>query len=517
MQLAQAPHEETRTRDLIHQGPRPISLWIKLAYGIGEVANSLRMTIFGLFAVFFYTTVMGVPGTLVGLATGIGLVWDALIDPVIGYASDRSRSRVGRRHGFMLVGGVTMGLAFWLLFSPPTGLSTLMLVGWFLAANLLVRLSSSAFGVPYQALGAEMCSDYDERTLLTGIRGACALAGSLLGAGLVFPIFFPPNGFGAEARLSASPYSTMALAFGVVLSLTALIATVATFGRGTVRHGDPVEVPGQIAFSKLGSASLNTLRYRSFRALFFSSALIFLALVISNVIAIHFFTLFAGVTESAYLGYLQVALYGGSVLGVPVWIMVSRRVQKHRLYQGMAVSMSAVMLAAFVLVGDGRFFGTGDVRPLLIGQLLAGILSSGFLILPASMVADIVDEDQLRNGSRSEGLFFGIFSLGQQFATGLSVVAIGVLVDHFAGLVPGQAAQAPVTIERVGMLFTLLPAALMLAGAVLMRDYALDRSAVAAIQSALAGGHTAPLGGRWSPVPGGTVRKDSRVRLRPLG
>jgi Na+/melibiose symporter-like transporter len=141
-------------------------------------------------------------------------------------------------------------------------------------------------------------------------------------------------------------------------------------------------------------------------------------------------------------------------------------------------------------VGEGRPFGTGDARPLFVGQLLAGILTSAFWILPWSMLADIVDADALTAGTRREGVFFGMLSLGQQLATGVSVLAIGLLIDHFAGLIPGQAEQSPLTVERIGMLFSLLPAGLLLVSAALMHGYRLDRATVVAIQTALADGAT---------------------------
>src|SRR5262245_42557479 len=112
-------------------GPTDLGLAVKFLYGVGDVANSVRAVLLGLFSFFFYTSVMGLPGTLAGLASGVGLVVDALLDPCIGYLSDRVRPRLGRRHSFMLIGGAAAGLSTWLLFSPPRGLSTAALLGWF--------------------------------------------------------------------------------------------------------------------------------------------------------------------------------------------------------------------------------------------------------------------------------------------------------------------------------------------------------------------------------------------------
>jgi len=135
--------------------------------------------------------VLGLPGTLAGAATAITLVWDSVIDPLIGHWSDRAHIRFGRRHSFMVVGAISMGIFFFLIFSPPTGLTAGGLFAWLMVTNILLRTSNSVFMVPYHALGAELSDDYNERTSITGIRAALSLFGTLLVAGLVFVVFFP--------------------------------------------------------------------------------------------------------------------------------------------------------------------------------------------------------------------------------------------------------------------------------------------------------------------------------------
>ena len=100
----------------------PLALRTKVLYGVGEIANGIKMVVFGLFTLFFYTTVMGLPSSWVGFASVIATLWNAAIDPYIGYLSDRARVAFGRRHAFMLLGAVTMGATLWAFLSPPRGL-----------------------------------------------------------------------------------------------------------------------------------------------------------------------------------------------------------------------------------------------------------------------------------------------------------------------------------------------------------------------------------------------------------
>src|SRR6186997_3089621 len=99
------------------------SVLARVFYGVGEIPITVAMTTFGLFVLFFYATVLQLPPVLAGAGVAVGLVWDSIIDPYIGYRSDLSRHRLGRRHAFMLAGALTSGICFWMLLTPPAGLS----------------------------------------------------------------------------------------------------------------------------------------------------------------------------------------------------------------------------------------------------------------------------------------------------------------------------------------------------------------------------------------------------------
>ncbi len=187
------------------------NIWMKILYGCGQIPYTIKTILFGVFTLYFYTTVLGLPGSLVGIASGIGLVWDAVIDPVIGAFSDTTQSRFGKRHGFMLAGAAGMGVSFWAYFSPPAGLSLPSLFTWLLITSLLVRTTTSLFAIPYYALGAELSSDYHERTSITGVRSIFALLGTLATATLSFVLFFPETAPGVDPKLNVNGYHAMGM------------------------------------------------------------------------------------------------------------------------------------------------------------------------------------------------------------------------------------------------------------------------------------------------------------------
>jgi len=462
-----------------------LGLTAKVLYGVGEVSNAGKGALFGLYLLFFYTSVMGLPGTLAGAAAAIGLAWDATIDPLIGRLSDRARLPLGRRHPFMLLGALLSCVAFYEVFSPPQGLSTPLLFAWFVGWNLLVRLAGSLFAVPYLALGAELSQDYRERTTITGIRGACGLLGTMALTAQSFVLFFPNAVPGEDPKLRYDGYPSMGFVFGLVMSTAALVATVGTLPWRSRRNrlDDRDRAAPTIGFLR-GLAM--AMQCRPFRALVLSSSLVFLAGVVSTNLAIHFLTYYVRIADSRALGSAQVAFYVGALVGVLLWTTIARRLEKRQVYLMGTFAMAAPFIAATLLLGDGRPLGTGDVRPVLVIYALGGLFGSVFSIIPASMVADVVDDDEATIGQRREGVFFGIFSFSQQAAAGLSILTTGIMIDWFAGLVPGQAEQSALTTDRIGLLFGLLPAGLLIVAALLIWNYPLDARRVAAIQLALA-------------------------------
>ena len=489
--LAARPPDAVEAPHAVGTAADRLDLAAKVLYGVGEIANSSKTVLFGLFLLFFYTTVMGLPGTLVGVATAVGLVWDALIDPYIGHASDRVRSPVGRRHGFMFAGALAIGPTFWALFSPPAGLSTGALFAWLVATGLSVRLAHSLFVVPYHALGAELSRDYHERTSITAIRGACALVGTVATAGLSFVLFFPNTVPGQDPKLSYEGYPAMGLWLGLAMSAAALVATFSTLRRARAAHpsglaSSPREDSGSADTTGFVRDVATALRNRPFRALALAFSLMFLGTVVNGTLAVHFLTYYARIPESASLSALQAAFYGGALAGVAVWLRVARGVEKRGLFALAAVATACLMLGATTLFGEGHLFGAGAAQPLLVGQALAGFFGCIFWILPHSMLADVADADAVVTDRRREGTFFGILSLGQQLATGLSILLTGVLLDRYAGLIAGQSDQTPETVTRIGLLFGALPALLLLGAALIIAGYRLDRRRVTAIQAELA-------------------------------
>jgi Na+/melibiose symporter-like transporter len=143
------------------------------------------------------------------------------------------------------------------------------------------------------------------------------------------------------------------------------------------------------------------------------------------------------------------------------------------------------LLGALVLFGEGHLLGTGDVRPLLIGYGLVGFFNCILWFIPQSMLADVADEIEFLTGRRREGALLGMFSFGQQLATGLAIMTAGVLLDKFVGLVSGNLPPSPGASLRIAIVYSVLPAGLFMAAAILMLRYRLTRTRMETIQAEL--------------------------------
>lgn len=454
------------------------SLAVKVLYGIGSIGDSLKTFTFGLFLFFFYTSVLGLSGTLVGIASAVGLIWDACIDPAIGHVSDRVRLRYSRST-FMLVGSILAGATFFAVLSPPDGLTPSLLVAWFFLTSLLARTCSSMFMVPYCALGAELSRDYDERTSITAIRAGFALIGTLLAAALSFSVFFRASETGTDAKFDATNYSMMGAAFGFIIAAAGVISAL-----GTRRPRSDTALAHSASSPRFVDGLMSSIRNRPFVVLTVSSSTFFLAAVANATLCIHYLTYYTRLNGSSAITYFQLAFYVGAIIGVVSWLRVAKRADKRLLFLVAAAMTALLMSAAYWAVGDGRLIQPGHLWPLALGNAVAGFFASVIWVVPPSMIADVTDFDESLTGRRREGALFGIYSFAHQGAASIALAATGVLVDRFAGLVPGQAAQSAQTAERLGLLFAMFPAGLMVASAILICFYPLTRARVAALQHA---------------------------------
>jgi GPH family glycoside/pentoside/hexuronide:cation symporter len=474
---------------------RRVSIFTRLAYGLGSVANGIRNGGFSYLLLLFYSQVIGLDARLVGLAITIGLVVDALTDTGIGYWSDNLRTRWGRRHPLMYLAALPTGLGYFLIWNPPTGWSQLALFWYVLLLTLFVRFASSLFEVPNAALAAELTDDYVERSSLISLQQYFGWTGGTLMAVATFGLIFPAF---ATAQIPNGQFNREAYAlYGIIASAVILAAMmVATLGtHNQIRHLKPPPPKRPMTLRRIFAEMFETLGNRSFLALFLVSAFGLVASGVSTALTFYINSFFWGFS-SQQIALLTASVLISAVIGGLLAPWASRTIGKRRgaFIIGMTAFLGAPLPIVLRLAGilpagnDGQvFWFVFAVQTFDVGLIIA------FQILAASMIADLVEPAELKTGRRSEGLFSASTSFLGKLVQGIGVT-IASFVLTFAGIKAGAdpSQVPPEAIWRLGAFYVPTVLTLWMAMMATLTFYKLDRSDHEATLRALAARRAAP-------------------------
>lgn len=402
----------------------PLTLRFKAAYGSGAMADGIVAAGFGFFLLFYLTAVCGMSGTMAGMAKLIALLIDAVADPAIGLASDRLRSRKGRRLPFMIWSLLPFACAFGLLFTLPaqmTGVAQFIVVT---VCLVVLRVSLSCFVLPFTAVGAEVTDDYRERASIVSFRLSFQSAGILFGVVIGLGVFMS----GANGMLVPANYVPYAWVCAVAMLVAGMIAIGAVRQALPRLHGP--ERDERHFLSGFIKELVELSRNRSFLVLFGTVLTYFLAYSASVSLALHSSRYFWNLDTAA----IQLILLSGTLgplLGGPISAFALRHIEKRTLSIGAFLAIALLMMwppllqlyspisltpstAAAVLFVNGLCVGTA----IMIGGV-------GF----QSMLADTADEHEHLFGVRREGLFFSGLTLAYKAASGLGGLIAGIALD----------------------------------------------------------------------------------------
>ena len=402
----------------------------KLSYGVGQLSDGVKQSAFGTFLFFYYNQVLGLSGSLAGMAALLALLVDAITDPMVGQASDGFKSRWGRRHPFMLAGAIPFGIAMVALFSPPDGLSQMQLFSWMLGGAVAVRLMLTLFFVPHLSLGAELVRDYHGRTSLIGYRVFFTYAGVLLTSVIGFAIFFPPTAEFSNGMLNGESYPRFGL-FCAVMATSAMLLCV--FGtRKTIPQlitpdRNPRSGSVWLAFINV----FRTLKLPSFRILFISVLLFATLAGVVQTLLVYVAT-YVFEFKPEQLAGLASSVVVGILFASPVAQALSRRFDKKPALAICAIVGGAFAFSPQVLYFGGLLDGMSVVSKFAFVFSVNGISQVFFIayvILLDSMLSDVIDEHELHSQRREEGLFFAARSFATKASFGLGSFFAGIGLD----------------------------------------------------------------------------------------
>ncbi|MDC0886415.1 MFS transporter [Altererythrobacter sp.] len=459
--------------DLVADKP---SLLTKLAYGTGAAAFGIKNNGFDYFLLLFYGTVIGLEPGLVGLAILIALIFDALSDPLVGYWSDNFHSRWGRRHPFMYASAIPVAVSYFLIWNPPDwGQWELFLYVTVLA--VMIRTFITFYETPSSALMPELTRNYEQRTVLQSYRLYFGWTGGNLMSVLMFGVLLAPTAANPEGILNRDAYATYGIIASGMIFLTILISAVGTHNR-IPALGKPPEkraMSPRILFAEM----VETLRDKSFFALFWASLFGAIATGLAAALSFLMLTYFWAFSELQIFGW-TIAVFFSAILGFVIAPFAVKRMGKKRAaiivgIVAFAVQPLPVILRLFEIMPEN-----GD--PLLYPMVLAiNMIDLGFIIalqaIVYSMIADCVEESELRTGRRSEGVFYAAVTFTRKATQGFGALAAGLILSAIA--FPQGAAQsavAPETLWWLGALYA--PSLLLLWTAMLISigAYKIDKS-----------------------------------------
>ena len=416
-----------------------ISLLNRLLYSSGIVSHALKEAAIGVFILFYYKQVLGLSGTLTGLAIAISIIWDGISDPLIGAWSDRLRSRIGRRHPLMIAAVIPLSAGFIMLYGPPENVLSDQgqLFTWLLISMLLVRTALTFFMVPYLALGAEISDDYHERTQLVAIRTNLAwITGTLAAATALLFLFNEENGL--DGRFVIDNYHF----FGWVNGLLVILCSVICIA-GTWQY-----IPQLARRTTHASSSMLRDIFIIFRNKNFSSVVI-LDMAVGGIGSITATLLLVTYTYFWQLDAVQTSLlFAGPILLAALVSttfsgLLNRLLEKQQILR-LTCALTSINLIwltplkLFDLLPDNNTLVFALICVNWAVHMTMTILR---VITVHSLLADIVDEQELATGQRQEGIIFAVAFFSSKFMGAFGYVIAGPFLDLIGlqtGAQPGE-------------------------------------------------------------------------------
>ena len=400
----------------------------KIAYGIGSVAFGVKNNGFDYFFLIFYSQVMGVSAYLVSLAIMIALMVDALSDPLIGYLSDNTRSRWGRRHPFMYAAAVPAAVAYYFVWNPPAGLEGDALFPYIVTIAVLVRTLITVYEIPSSSLVAEMTDDYDERTSMLSYRYFFGwTGGTLMGAFATIFVLVPTASI-SNGMFNVEGHGQVGAIAATVIFLAIMVSALGTHKMIPELKQPPP--PRVFSLRLIYQEVFETLASKSFLALFLAALFGAIATGVAATLSYYFSTFFWGFSTEQ-IGLISLSVVISAVLAFMISPAISQRLGKKRgaIIVGLlafTVSPAPIFLRLMGLMPDNS---DPMLFPLILMITVVDVaLIITYQILSSAMIADLVEEAEIKTARRNEGVFFAAVTFVRKVTQGVGAAVAGVLL-----------------------------------------------------------------------------------------
>ncbi|GHF31150.1 sugar transporter [Kordiimonas sediminis] len=458
---------------------------VKLTYGMGQFAWAAKDVCFHYFLFFFYAQYTDLPPSMAGLAALLALIADGISDPLVGQISDNFKSgRWGRRHPFMIAATIPFAASLAAIFNPPAFLDATGLFIWFLSLAIIVRTFLTLFTVPHMALGAELSTDYHERTTIATYRNVLGYTGGLLIQVFAWFLLIPmakTAGNEAAGYIFVGYFSALIAMVGMII---AIIGTRKKIQDLPITSPDQQSRPWYYAFKDI----LVVLKIPSGRILMLTVFIIVTQAGVANTMLIHINKYFYGFNDQQ-MGIFMLVVFLALLPSAALASRSSHRFGKRR------ATLTLILLEACILpilplshyYGLTPASGSGALLFLVCCYVVFHqTIFIGRIHLTQGMLPDVIDEGYLKTGRRLEGIFNSAQMLVQKITFGLGTFLAGLAIEY-ANIkdVSSIDQMTPVMTERLALVYGPGLAIFALTAALVFSRYPLTRKRHAEIREQL--------------------------------
>jgi glycoside/pentoside/hexuronide:cation symporter, GPH family len=382
-----------------------------------------------------YDTYIGVDTWMVGTIITVAAIFDAVTDPVVGFMSDKMRTRWGRRKTWVTMGAPFLALALYYILNPDQSNTVMYLAFWF----VFLRVGTTLVAVPYAAWGAELSSNYHTRTRIMSAHQVFILIG-LIGAAAIPAIVELIHGDDTTAVMVLNAYTVPVL---LLLPLTVLL----------ILWKVP-EPPRSVREGTVNFTQSLTLMWRNklFLRLISIELLVNGGEAFRNTLSLYFMQDYIGAPRA---GMLYLVYFGMGLAAIPAWNWIANRFGKHRSLSGAIIFVCVTNIAMFML-------DYGQVWEFYFLFALKGFCFGAFAYLPRAMMADVIDVDTIKSGDARSGSYFAVLGFTSKLA--LSVGGTSLILLAMVGYnTTIGAVNTPAALTWLGVLYAIVPTISLLA------------------------------------------------------
>lgn len=430
----------------------------KVAYGLGDMGNNIAYGAVGFYFLCFLTDVAGISPIWAGYIFAVIRVWNAISDLVMGILSDHTKSRFGRRRPYLLFGAIPLGIGFAVLWLIPFS-GNVQLIIYYTLIGILFNTLYSLVSIPYNALLPELSQDYDERTSISGYKMAFSFIGSLLsamGVSFIVDTIYPGK------NMYAVSYPVMGKILGAVLAVSILLAFAGTKERVKAKEN---ENQGSI-FKNFKSLT----KLKEFKLVL--GVFIFNMIAFDIIMALYIYYMKNVLNIADDLSYIFMAIpLVAAVAVTPLWVGICSKIGKKKTYIISAIYFCIPLVACMVIPAK-------NIPITVVITVMIGVGISASQVLVFSILPDVVEVDELKNGARREGIIYGVTMLLYKMSSALAIALVSAAMGWF-GYVESTGntliKQTTQAIWGIRILMSFMPALCLIVSILFIRHLALGK------------------------------------------